>query len=262
MEPDWNFDMQAVILAGGLGTRLSEETTNQPKPMVQIGDRPIIWHIMKSFGHYGIKDFIICCGYKGYVLKEYFANYYLHNSDFTIDLKSNRTEILYKQNEDWKITLVDTGSDTQTGGRLKRVGHLINETFVMTYGDGVSNINLTELLNFHREHDQEATVTSVQPPSRFGSIQIEENIVSMFAEKTQEGASWINGGFFVLEPSVLSRIAGDHIAWENEPIQSLVKDKQLVAFKHDGFWRPMDTLRDKLALETAWNNGSAPWKIW
>ena len=230
--------------------------------MVQIGDRPIIWHIMKSFGHYGIKDFIICCGYKGFVLKEYFANYYLHNSDFTIDLKSNSTEILSKQNEDWKITLVDTGSDTQTGGRLKRVGHLINETFVMTYGDGVSNINLTELLNFHREHGQEATVTSVQPPSRFGSIQIEENIVSLFAEKTQAGASWINGGFFVLEPSVLSRIAGDHIAWENEPIQSLVRDKQLVAFKHDGFWRPMDTLRDKLALETAWNNGSAPWKIW
>ena len=259
---DWNFGMQAVILAGGLGTRLSEETTNQPKPMVQIGDRPIIWHIMKSFGHYGIKDFIICCGYKGYVLKEYFANYYLHNSDFTIDLKSNSTEILSKQNEDWKITLVDTGSDTQTGGRLKRVGHLISETFVMTYGDGVSNINLTELLNFHRKHSQEATVTSVQPPSRFGSIQIEENVVSMFAEKTQKGASWINGGFFVLEPSVLSRIAGDHIAWENEPIQSLVKDKQLVAFKHDGFWRPMDTLRDKVALETAWNNGSAPWKIW
>ena len=254
--------MQAVILAGGLGTRISEETTNHPKPMVQIGDRPIIWHIMKSFGHYGIKDFIICCGYKGYVLKEYFANYYLHNSDFTIDLKSNSTEILSKQNEDWKITLVDTGSVTQTGGRLKRVAHLINETFLMTYGDGVSDVNLKELLDFHSKHGKEATVTSVQPPSRFGSIQIDDNIVSMFAEKTQEGVSWINGGFFVLEPSVISRISGDHTAWENEPIHSLVRDKQLVAFKHNGFWRPMDTLRDKVALETAWNNGSAPWKIW
>lgn len=254
--------MQAVILAGGLGTRLSEETTNQPKPMVKIGDQPIIWHIMKCFSHYGINEFIICCGYKGYVLKEYFANYYLHNSDFTIDLKSNTTEILSKQSEDWKITFVDTGSETQTGGRLKRVSHLIQGTFFMTYGDGVSDLNLKKLCEFHKRHGKEATVTSVQPPSRFGSIQINDNIVTMFAEKTQEGASWINGGFFVLEPSVLSRISGDSIAWENEPIQSLVKDKQLIAFKHDGFWRPMDTLRDKVALETAWNNGSAPWKIW
>ena len=254
--------MQAVILAGGLGTRLSEETTNQPKPMVQIGERPIIWHIMKSFSHYGIKEFIICCGYKGYVLKEYFSNYYLHNSDFTIDLKSNTSEILSKQSEDWKITLVDTGSETQTGGRLKRIEHLIQGTFVMTYGDGVSDINLMKLCEFHKHHGKEATVTSVQPPSRFGSIQLDGEKVSMFAEKTQEGASWINGGFFVLEPSVLSYISGDHIAWENEPIQSLVRKEQLAAFKHYGFWRPMDTLRDKIALERAWNNDSAPWKIW
>lgn len=254
--------MQAVILAGGLGTRLSEETTNQPKPMVQIGDRPIIWHIMKSFSHFGINEFIICCGYKGYVLKEYFSNYYLHNSDFTIDLKSNTLETLSKQSEDWKITLVDTGSETQTGGRLKRVEHLIQGTFIMTYGDGVSDINLTKLCEFHKLHGKDATVTSVQPPSRFGSIQLDGEKVSMFAEKTQEGASWINGGFFVLEPSVLSYISGDNIAWENEPIQSLVRKEQLVAFKHYGFWRPMDTLRDKIALESAWNNGSAPWKIW
>ena len=254
--------MQAVILAGGLGTRLTEETVNQPKPMVKIGDRPIIWHIMKSFSYYGINDFIICCGYKGYVIKEYFANYYLYNSDFTIDLKNNTTEILSKQNEDWKVTLVDTGSVTQTGGRLKRVRHLIQGTFVMTYGDGVSDINLTKLCEFHKRHGKEATVTSVQPPSRFGSIQLDGEKVSMFAEKTQEGASWINGGFFVLEPSVLSYISGDNTAWENEPIQSLVRKEQLVAFKHFGFWRPMDTLRDKSALESAWNYGSAPWKIW
>ena len=254
--------MQAVILAGGLGTRLSEETTNQPKPMVQIGERPIIWHIMKSFSHYGIKEFIICCGYKGYVLKEYFTNYYLHNSDFTIDLKSNTSEILSKQSEDWKITLVDTGSETQTGGRLKRIRHLIQGTFVMTYGDGVSDINLKKLCEFHKLHGKEATVTSVQPPSRFGSIHLDGEKVSMFAEKTQEGASWINGGFFVLEPSVLSYISGDHIAWENEPIQSLVRKEQLAAFKHYGFWRPMDTLRDKNFLENMWQNGNAAWKNW
>ncbi len=254
--------MQAVILAGGLGTRISEETVNQPKPMVKIGDRPIIWHIMKSFGYYGISDFIICCGYKGYVIKEYFANYYLHNSDFTIDLKSNTPEILSKQSEDWRVTLVDTGSETQTGGRLKRVEHLITGTFVMTYGDGVSDINLRALCKFHKRHGKKATVTSVQPPSRFGSIQLDGEHVSMFAEKTQEGASWINGGFFVLEPSVLSNISGDNIAWENEPIQSLVREKQLIAFKHKGFWRPMDTLRDKIALEKAWQSGSAEWKVW
>jgi glucose-1-phosphate cytidylyltransferase len=254
--------MKAVILAGGFGTRISEETTNQPKPMVQIGDRPIIWHIMKSFESFGINEFIVCCGYKGYILKEYFANYYLHNSDFTIDLESNTTKILTKQSENWKITLVDTGSNTATGGRVKRISHLIEDTFMMTYGDGVSDVNLAELVEFHRGHGKEATVTAVQPPGRFGSIETNGAIVSNFAEKTQDKAGWINGGFFVLEPSVFARISNDQVAWENEPIQSLVESNQLAAYKHFGFWKPMDTLRDKNSLEESWQSGTAPWKVW
>lgn len=254
--------MKAVILAGGFGTRISEETTNQPKPMVQIGDRPIIWHIMKSFESFGINDFIVCCGYKGYILKEYFANYYLHNSDFTIDLESNTTEILTKQSENWKITLVDTGSNTATGGRVKRISHLIEDTFMMTYGDGVSDVNLAELVKFHRGHGKEATVTAVQPPGRFGSIETNGANVSNFAEKTEDKAGWINGGFFVLEPSVFARISNDQVAWENEPIQSLVESNQLAAYKHFGFWKPMDTLRDKNSLEESWQSGTAPWKVW
>jgi len=254
--------MKAVILAGGFGTRISEETTNLPKPMVQIGDRPIIWHIMKSFESFGINEFIVCCGYKGYILKEYFANYYLHNSDFTIDLESNTTKILTKQSENWKITLVDTGSNTATGGRVKRISHLIEDTFMMTYGDGVSDVNLAELVEFHRGHGKEATVTAVQPPGRFGSIETNGAIVSNFAEKTQDKAGWINGGFFVLEPSVFARISNDQVAWENEPIQSLVESNQLAAYKHFGFWKPMDTLRDKNSLEEFWQTGTAPWKVW
>lgn len=254
--------MKAVILAGGFGTRLSEETMNQPKPMVRIGERPIIWHIMKMFEFYGVNEFIVCCGYKGYVLKEYFANYYLHNSDFTIDLKSNTTEILSKQAEDWKITLVETGINTSTGGRLKRVRHLIEDTFMMTYGDGVSDVNLRDLIQFHKQHGKHATVTAVQPPGRFGSIEFDGNKISDFAEKTKENAGWINGGFFVLEPSVFDRIAGDDIPWEAEPLHSLVRDEQLVAYKHSGFWKPMDTMRDKASLEEAWETGNAAWKRW
>lgn len=252
--------MKAVILAGGYGTRISEETINQPKPMVKIGDRPIIWHIMKIYDFFGIKDFVICCGYKGYVLKEYFANYYLHNSNFTIDLKNNNIEILSDQSENWKITLVDTGKSTSTGGRLKRVSHLLDGTFMMTYGDGVSDVNIEQLMHFHKKHGKEATITAVQPPGRFGSIKFAGDRITGFTEKTNAG--WINGGFFVLEPSVLSRISGDHISWEIEPMQSLVRDEQIMAYKHSGFWKPMDTLRDKSSLEEAWRSGNAAWKVW
>lgn len=254
--------MKAVILAGGYGTRLSEETMNQPKPMVNIGDRPIIWHIMKIFEHHGISEFVICCGYKGYVLKEYFANYYLHNSDFTIDLAEASIDIISRKTENWKITLVDTGLDTQTGGRLKRVSKHLNETFIMTYGDGVSDVNITELMAFHKSHGKYATVTSVQPPGRFGAIQTKGNLVTAFAEKAEGSTGLINGGFFVLEPNALKYIDGDNTAWEGEPINRLIQEQQLLSFTHHGFWRPMDTLRDKHALESAWANSQAPWKVW
>ena len=254
--------MKAVILAGGRGTRLSEETTNQPKPMVTIGDRPIIWHIMKIFEHHGISEFVICCGYKGYVLKEYFTNYYLHNSDFTIDLADASIDIISRKSENWKITLVDTGLDTQTGGRLKRVSKHLDDTFMMTYGDGVSDVNITELLAFHKSHGKYATVTSVQPPGRFGAIKTNGDLVAAFAEKSEGEGSLINGGFFVLEPNVLDLIDDDMTAWEDSPITKLISEMQLVSFKHKGFWRPMDTLRDKNALEKAWTSGNAPWKIW
>jgi glucose-1-phosphate cytidylyltransferase len=254
--------LKAVILAGGYGTRLSEETMNQPKPMVTIGDRPIIWHIMKIFEHHGISEFVICCGYKGYVLKEYFANYYLHNSDFKIDLADASIEIISRKTENWKITLVDTGLDTQTGGRLKRVSNHLNETFFMTYGDGVSDINITKLLAFHRSHGKHATVTSVQPPGRFGAIKTNGSLVTEFAEKAEGAGSLINGGFFVLEPNVFDYITGDSIAWEGAPVAKLISELQLVSYKHEGFWRPMDTLRDKNALEEAWASGTAAWKVW
>ena len=254
--------MKAVILAGGYGTRLSEETMRQPKPMVTIGDRPIIWHIMKIFEHYGISEFVICCGYKGYVLKEYFANYYLHNSDFTIDLADASIDIISKKSENWKITLVDTGLATQTGGRLKRIVSHLNQTFIMTYGDGVSDVNLRQLIDFHRSHGKYATVTSVQPPGRFGAIQTKGNLVTGFAEKPEGSTGLINGGFFVLEPDALEYIDGDDTAWEGEPINQLIHEQQLLSFTHQGFWRPMDTLRDKNALEKAWQSGDAPWKIW
>ena len=254
--------LKAVILAGGYGTRLSEETMNHPKPMVTIGDRPIIWHIMKIFEYHGISEFVICCGYKGYVLKEYFANYYLHNSDFTIDLADASIDIISRKSENWKITLVDTGLDTQTGGRLKRVSKHLNETFIMTYGDGVSDVNITKLLAFHKSHGKFATVTSVQPPGRFGAIQTNGDLVAAFAEKAEGEGSLINGGFFVLEPNVLDFIDDEMTAWEGSPITKLISEMQLVSYKHQGFWRPMDTLRDKNALEKAWTSGNAPWKIW
>ena len=254
--------MKAVILAGGYGTRLSEETMNQPKPMVNIGDRPIIWHIMKIFEHHGISEFVICCGYKGYVLKEYFANYYLHNSDFTIDLAEASIDIISRKTENWKITLVDTGLETQTGGRLKRVSKHLDETFIMTYGDGVSDVNVTELIDFHKSHGKYATVTSVQPPGRFGAIQTKGNLVTAFAEKPEGLTGLINGGFFVLEPNALKYIDGDNTAWEGEPINRLIQEQQLLSFTHHGFWRPMDTLRDKHALEAAWANNQALWKVW
>ena len=254
--------MKAVILAGGYGTRLSEETMNQPKPMVNIGDRPIIWHIMKIFEHHGISEFVICCGYKGYVLKEYFANYYLHNSDFTIDLAEASIDIISRKTENWKITLVDTGLETQTGGRLKRVSKHLDETFIMTYGDGVSDVNVTELIAFHKSHGKYATVTSVQPPGRFGAIQTKGNLVTAFAEKPEGSTGLINGGFFVLEPNALKYIDGDNTAWEGEPINRLIQEQQLLSFTHHGFWRPMDTLRDKHALEAAWANNQALWKVW
>ena len=254
--------MKAVILAGGYGTRLSEETMKQPKPMVSIGDRPIIWHIMKIFEHHGISEFVICCGYKGYVLKEYFANYHLHNSDFTIDLAEASVDIISRKTENWKITLVDTGLETQTGGRLKRVSKHLDETFIMTYGDGVSDVNITELIAFHKSHGKYATVTSVQPPGRFGAIQTKGNLVTAFAEKPEGSTGLINGGFFVLEPNALKYIDGDNTAWEGEPINRLILEQQLLSFTHHGFWRPMDTLRDKHALEAAWANNQALWKVW
>ena len=254
--------MKAVILAGGYGTRLSEETMNQPKPMVNIGDRPIIWHIMKIFEHHGISEFVICCGYKGYVLKEYFANYYLHNSDFTIDLAEASIDIISRKTENWKITLVDTGLETQTGGRLKRISKHLDETFIMTYGDGVSDVNITELIAFHKSHGKYATVTSVQPPGRFGAIQTKGKLVTAFAEKPEGSTGLINGGFFVLEPNSLKYIDGDNTAWEGEPINRLILEQQLLSFTHHGFWRPMDTLRDKHALEAAWANNQALWKVW
>lgn len=254
--------MKAVILAGGFGTRISEETTNQPKPMINIGERPIIWHIMKLFNYYGIDDFIVCCGYKGYALKEFFANYYLHTSDFTIDLENNKMEMLSQRGEKWRVTLIDTGIETQTGGRLKRIRHHVSDTFLMTYGDGVSDVNILDLVEHHKHSGCLATVTSVRPPGRFGALEFEDRHVSRFAEKADEDAGWINGGFFVLEPDVFEYIEGDSTAWEAEPVDALVKTRQLSAFKHSGFWRPMDTLRDRVALEQLWKTGDAPWKVW
>jgi len=253
--------MKAVILAGGLGTRIAEESDSKPKPMVEVGGKPLLWHIMKSYSHYGINDFVICLGYKGYVIKEFFFNYYRHMSDMTVDLKTGAHEILNNQAEDWRITLVDTGSETMTGGRLKRVApYLENETFCMTYGDGLSNINIAAEIEFHKRHGKLATVTAVQPPGRFGVLVIDpNNRVSSFEEKPSDEMGWINGGFFVLEPDVIPYIDGDSTSWELEPLSNLAKDGQLSAFHHPGFWQPCDTLRDKRALETLWATGKAPW---
>ncbi|MDY6876455.1 MAG: glucose-1-phosphate cytidylyltransferase [Chloroflexota bacterium] len=255
--------MKTVILAGGYGTRLSEETGVRPKPMVEIGDKPILWHIMKIYSAHGINDFIVCCGYKGHVIKEYFANYFLNRSDVTFDLKNNRTEIHQNGAEPWRVTLVDTGTGTMTGGRLKRVKDYIGtETFCFTYGDGVSNVDIKQLIAFHRDQNGLATLTAVQPPGRFGAFNLTQgNKVSSFREKPQGDGAWVNGGFFVLEPGVIDYIAGDATVWEQEPLHNLAQDGVLSAYRHYGFWHPMDTLRDKSVLENLWAN-NPPWKIW
>lgn len=256
--------MKAVILAGGLGTRISEETSVKPKPMVEIGGRPILWHILKIFSAHGINEFVICCGYKGYVIKEYFANYFLHMSDVTFRMDTNEMEVHHKNAEPWNVTLVDTGELTMTGGRLKRVADYVkSESFCFTYGDGVADIDVSELINHHKTFGRMATITAVQPPGRYGALQFgKEFSVSGFQEKPQGDGGWINGGFFVLEPSVLDRIDGDSTVWEQDPLQSLALDSQLTSYFHTGFWQPMDTLRDRLQLEKLWSECRAPWKIW
>lgn len=255
--------MKAVILAGGLGTRLSEETAHLPKPLVDIGGRPILWHICKIYAAHGISEFVICLGYKGYLIKEFFANYFLHTADVTFDLGRNAVEIHEAKAEPWRVTLVDTGTDTMTGGRLKRVGrYLGDETFCMTYGDGVADLDLPALLATHRAKGKLATLTAVQPPGRFGALQLQDGDVTRFVEKPRGDDSWINGGFFVLEPAVLDYIDGDATSWEEAPLRNLAAAGQLAAYQHGGFWQPMDTLRDKRHLEALWQTGSAPWKVW
>ena len=257
--------MKVVILAGGFGTRLSEETGVKPKPMVEIGDKPILWHIMKIYAAHGLHDFIICLGYKGSIIKEYFANYHLNGSDLTFDLKNNEMKVHNTGVEPWMVHLVDTGDGTMTGGRLKRVRDYIgDETFCFTYGDGVSSVNVGELIAFHKSHGTLATITAVQPPGRFGAFDLEHgrDTVPAFIEKPEGDGAWINSGFFVLEPGVMEYIDGDHIAWEKEPLERLADDGQLTAYRHNGYWQPMDTLRDKHVLEELWQNGEAPWKVW
>jgi len=255
--------MKAVILAGGLGTRISEETHLKPKPMIEIGGKPILWHIMKMYSTYGINDFVICCGYKGYVIKEYFANYFLHTSDVTFDMQNNNMEVHQKFAEPWKVTLIDTGLETMTGGRLKKVKSFVeDETFCFTYGDGVSNIDISKLIEFHNNNDGLATLTAVQSPGRFGALQISGNKISNFKEKPTGDGNWINGGFFILEPKIFDYIEGDSTIWEKEPLEKLVQDKQLNVYRHDDFWQPLDTLRDKNYLEKLLDSGNAPWKKW
>jgi len=255
--------MKAVILAGGLGTRISEETEMKPKPMVEIGGKPILWHIMKIYSNYGINDFIICLGYKGYLIKEYFANYYMHQSDVTFEMQNNSMQVHQNTAEPWKVTLVDTGELSQTGGRLKRIArYLDGDDFCFTYGDGVADVDLDALIAFHNKQATLATVTAVQMPGRFGSLGLVDNTVSAFEEKPQGDGSWVSGGFFVLSPKVLDHIRDDLTLWEAEPLQNLARAGELSAFRHHGFWQPMDTLRDKTNLEALWNSGSAPWKVW
>lgn len=256
--------MKAVILAGGLGTRISEETHLKPKPMIEIGGKPILWHIMKSYSAHGINDFIVCCGYKGYIIKEYFANYFLHMSDVTFDMVNNKMEVHQKYAEPWKVTLVDTGEETLTGGRLKRVADYVQdeEAFCFTYGDGVADVDISSLIAFHKSHGKFATVTAVQPPGRYGALNMNESSVKSFTEKPRGDGGWINGGFFVLSPACMKYIQDDQSSWENEPLARLAADEQLMAFEHSGFWQPMDTLREKNQLEDLWQSGKAPWKVW
>ncbi|WP_027483714.1 glucose-1-phosphate cytidylyltransferase [Deinococcus pimensis] len=255
--------MKAVILAGGYGTRISEESAVRPKPMIEIGGRPILWHIMKMYSAHGIHDFVVLCGYKQYMIKEYFANYFLHNCDVTFDLRSNQPNIHYAHAEPWRVTLVDTGENTMTGGRLRRVREYLDGTFCFTYGDGVGNVDITAAIDFHRRGGRLATMTVVQPPGRFGAVTLEEgHTVRSFQEKPNGDGAWINGGFFVLEPGVIDYIEGDDTTWEAEPLRDLARDGQLDAYRHSDFWQPMDTLRDKHYLEGLWSGGRAPWKVW
>lgn len=257
--------MKAVILAGGFGSRISEESGTKPKPMIEIGGKPILWHIMKVYSHFGVQDFIVCCGYKGYVIKEYFANYFLHMSDVTFDMKHNRMEVHQRYADPWKVTLVDTGEDTMTGGRIKRIRSYVEgeEAFCLTYGDGVGDVDIKALIEFHHAQDVECTLTAVQPPGRFGALDVRgDHRITSFREKPQGDGGLINGGFFVCSPSVIRRIAGDHTIWERDPLEALAADGQISAYHHRGFWQPMDTLRDKLHLEKLWADGQAPWRVW
>ena len=257
--------MKAVILAGGLGTRLSEETDLKPKPMVEIGHKPILWHIMKIYSSHGVNDFVICCDYKGYLIKEYFANYFLHMSDVTISMRDNSVKVHQNNAEPWTVTLVDTGDNSMTGGRLKRVYEYVKDedAFCFTYGDGLGNVDITKVIEYHKKHGKQATLTATRPPGRYGALKISENgVVDRFQEKPDGDGSWINGGYFVLSPQVIERIEGDMSSWEGEPLTGLAADGQLTAFKHDGFWQPMDTLREKILLNDLWESGKAPWKVW
>ena len=256
--------MKVVILAGGLGTRISEETHLKPKPMIEIGGKPILWHIMKLYSAHGINDFVVCCGYKGYVIKEYFANYFLHMSDVTFDMVNNEMQVHQRKAEPWRVTLVDTGEETLTGGRLKRVAEYVKdeEAFCFTYGDGVADVNVTSLIDFHKKHGKLATVTAVQPPGRYGALNMQDSLVKGFTEKPKGDGGWINGGFFVLSPKCLKYVQDDRSSWEGEPLAKLANNLELMAFEHTGFWQPMDTLREKNMLEDLWQSGKAPWKVW
>lgn len=254
--------MKAVILAGGFGSRISEESHLKPKPLIEIGGKPILWHIMKTYSTHGIHDFVICCGHKGYLIKEYFSNYFLHMSDVTFDLRNNEMEIHQKKSEPWKVTLIDTGESTQTGGRIKRIKEHIEGTFCLTYGDGLSDIDIEKLIAFHQEQKTLATVTAIQPAGRFGSIEISGTKAQSFFEKPKGDNRWVNGGFFVCEPEILNYVQGDDTSWETEPLEKLAAAQELSVFKHDGFWCSMDTLRDKVHLEKLWSDGGAPWKSW
>jgi glucose-1-phosphate cytidylyltransferase len=255
--------MKAVILAGGLGTRISEESHLRPKPMIEIGGRPILWHIMKIYSHYGINDFVVCLGYKGYVIKEYFANYFLHMSDVTFDMAENRMEVHQRHAEPWRVTLVDTGQETLTGGRLKRVQHYVGkETFCFTYGDGVADVDISRLVAFHRAEGKAATLTAIQPPGRYGAVSIDDTRVTSFAEKPAGDGAWVNGGYFVLEPGAFDYIANDQTSWESSALVQMSQDGKLAGYHHAGFWQAMDTLRDKNHLEELWQSGHAPWKVW